>query len=77
MVLDGFDNQTNTGKRFSNSKRAYSKYVRDWILKNPTLDPNQVPFVLRQISKDQDTRFIYISLIGWSVPWSLLVLYWS
>ena len=55
--LTALDDQTNTGKRFSSAKQFFDKYKTNWQNLNPKTDPKDIPFVLRKISKNQDTRF--------------------
>ena len=53
-ILHGLDDQTNTGKRFSLAKKHYLTFTKRWRNRFPGIE---YPFVLKKISKDQDTRF--------------------
>ena len=52
--MKGFDDQINTGKRFSNAKKSFLTIKRKFELQYPS---KKYPFVLRKIKKDQTTRF--------------------
>ena len=53
-ILNGLDDQTNTGKRFSTTKKTFLSLKLEWKNRHPT---KTYPFVLRKIKKNQDTRF--------------------
>ena len=53
-ILSGFDDQTKTGKRFSNAKKSFAIFTQSWETQFPG---KECPFVLKKISKNQDTRF--------------------
>ena len=54
VIMKGFDDQVNTGKRFSHAKKFFIALRQKSELQFPN---KKFPFVLRKIKKDQATRF--------------------
>ena len=55
-VLGSFNDQTNTGKRFSCAKRSFFAFKTNWEQRH---SGRKCPFQLRKVKLDQDTRFAF------------------